>query len=158
MRTVRFGDVTALLAAFEREGVRYVLIGSMAMAAWGVVRATQDIDFFVDPEPDNVDRLRRALWSVFEDDSIEEIASGDLAGPYPVIRYGPPEGQVVIDFVGRLGDAYAFDDVDSELVDIDGIAVPVATVRVLYEMKRDTVRSQDRADAEALRSRFDVEG
>lgn len=59
---MRFGDVTALPAAFEREGVRYVLIGSMAMAAWGVVRATQDIDFFVDPEADNVDRLRRALW------------------------------------------------------------------------------------------------
>lgn len=75
-----------------------------------------------------------------------------------MIRYGPPEGQVVIGFVGRLGDAYAFDDVESEVVDIDGVAVPVATVRVLYEMKRDTVRSQDRADAEALRSRFDVEG
>lgn len=31
-------------------------------------------------------------------------------------------------------------------------------MRALYEMKRDTVRAQDRADAEALRSRFDVEG
>jgi Nucleotidyl transferase AbiEii toxin, Type IV TA system len=154
---VRFEDVTNLLAAFEREGVDYVLIGSMAMAARGIVRATQDIDFFVRPDPDNVGRLRTALRAVYDDDSIEEIVSEDLAGQYPVIRYGPPEGDFVIDIVGRLGDAYAFADIDSEAVEIDGISVRVATTKMLYEMKRDTVRPQDRADAEALRQRIEVE-
>lgn len=155
---MRFDDVTSLLAAFKHEGVRYVLIGSMAMAARGIVRATQDIDFFVDPDPDNVDRLRRALHSVYDDDSIEQITSADLAGPYPVIRYGPPEGQVVIDLVARLGDAYTFDDIEHEVLDVAGVAVPVATARMLYEMKRGTVRPQDRADADALRRRFDLDG
>lgn len=55
------------------------------------------------------------------------------------------------------GMPYTFDEIDSAVVDIDGVPVRVATVRVLYEMKRDTVRPQDQADAEALRSRFDVE-
>jgi hypothetical protein len=41
-----------ILAALDREGVRYVLIGSMAMAAQGLIRATRDIDFFVSPDPD----------------------------------------------------------------------------------------------------------
>jgi hypothetical protein len=154
---VKFDDVTRLLAALDREEVEYVLIGSMAMAARGIVRATQDIDFFVKPESENVDRLRRALRSVYDDDSIEEIVSEDLAGAYPVIRYGPPEGEFVIDIVGRLGDAYAFADIDSDRVEIGGIPVPVATTRMLYEMKRDTVRPQDRADAEALRQRLEIE-
>ncbi|MGH8775234.1 MAG: hypothetical protein ACRDWI_08695 [Jiangellaceae bacterium] len=157
MSRVRFEQAKSLLDAFEREGVRYVLIGSMAMAAQGVVRATQDIDFFVAPEPGNVERVKRALRSVFHDESIDEIDSADLAGPYPVIRYGPPDSQLAIDLVGRLGDAFAFDDIEAQLIDIDGTAVPVATPRMLYRMKRDTVRPQDRADAEILRERFDLE-
>jgi hypothetical protein len=155
--TVKFGDVSELLAALDRHNVRYVLIGSMAMAARGIVRATQDVDFFVDPKPENIARLREALRAVFDDESIEEITSDDLAGPYPVVRYGPPEGGGAIDIVGRLGEAYTFDDIESEVVEIDGVSVSVATPRMLYEMKRDTVRPQDRADAEALRKRFELE-
>lgn len=40
-----------VLGAFEREGVRYVMIGSMAMAAHGIIRATRDVALFVDPPP-----------------------------------------------------------------------------------------------------------
>lgn len=154
---VRFGDARQLLAALEQYGVRYVLIGSMGMAARGIVRATQDIDFFVDPAPDNVARLRGALRSVFDDESIDEITSEDLAGPYPVVRYGPPAGEGVIDLVGRLGEAYTFDDIEADVVEVDGVNVRVATPQMLYEMKRRTVRQQDRADAEALRRQFDLE-
>ncbi|CAN5619799.1 hypothetical protein BH24ACT14_BH24ACT14_16430 [soil metagenome] len=81
--TMRFEQAKALLAAFERERVRYVLIGSMAMAAHGLVRATRDIDFFVATDVDNVERLKRALRSVFDDASIDEISSDDLAGATP---------------------------------------------------------------------------
>jgi hypothetical protein len=56
-------EAKRILAAFEREKVEYVLVGSMAMAAQGLVRATRDLDFFVSPEPDNVARLKRALKS-----------------------------------------------------------------------------------------------
>jgi hypothetical protein len=37
---------------------------------------------------------------------------------------------------------------------VDGIRVRVATPRMLYRMKRDTVRPLDRIDAEAIRERF----
>lgn len=33
---------------FEREGVRYALIGGLAMRAWGSARGTHDVDFVVD--------------------------------------------------------------------------------------------------------------
>lgn len=155
---MRFEQAKDLLDAFAREGVQYVLVGSMAMAAHGIVRATEDIDFFVAPLPDNVDAVKRALRSVFDDDSIGEISSDDLAGAYPVIRYGPPDGELLIDLIGRLGEAFAFDDIEAETIDIDGTPVTVATPSMLYAMKRDTIRPQDRADAEVLRERFDLEG
>ncbi len=63
----------------------------------------------------------------------------------------------VIDLIGRLGDAFSFDDIESDVVEIDGLTAQVATPRMLYVMKRDTLRPQDRADAEALRERFDLE-
>lgn len=151
---MRFEQAVAILAALERERVRYVLIGSMAMAAQGIIRATRDVDFFVAPDPANVERIKRALHSVFDDASIDEIDSDDLAGPYPVVRYGPPEGDFVIDFVARIGDAFAFDDIESEELIVEGVGVRVATPRMLYRMKRDTVRPQDRVDAENLRSTF----
>lgn len=77
--------------------------------------------------------------------------------PYPVIRYGSPEGDFVIDLIARLGDAFSFDDVQWEELPIEGIVVRVATPRMLYLMKRDTLRSQDRVDAENLRKRFELE-
>jgi hypothetical protein len=55
---VDFDEAKRILAAFETERVRYVLIGSMAMAAHGLIRATRDIDFFVSPDPENVERPR----------------------------------------------------------------------------------------------------
>lgn len=151
---MKFEQVISILGAFEREKVRYVLIGSMAMAAQGIIRATRDVDFFVAPEPANVERIKRALHSVFDDASIDDIGSDDLAGSYPVLRYGPPDGDFVVDLVARIGDAFSFDDMESEEILVEGIRVRVATPRMLYRMKRDTVRPQDRVDAEQLRSVF----
>lgn len=37
-----------LLSDFQKEGIRYALIGGFAMGALGIVRATMDLDFLVD--------------------------------------------------------------------------------------------------------------
>ena len=37
---------------------------------------------------------------------------------------------------------------------MEGVRARVATPRMLYWMKRDTVRPQDRMDAETIRTRF----
>jgi hypothetical protein len=59
-----------LLSAASRElhrTINYALIGGLSVAAWGVVRATQDIDFLADTEPSPIsdrnlrDRLKRHL-------------------------------------------------------------------------------------------------
>jgi len=79
-------DARRILSALEREEVEYVLIGAMGMAAQGLIRATRALDFFVEPSPDNVERLKRALRAVFHDPSVDEISAEDLAGGYPAIE------------------------------------------------------------------------
>lgn len=113
----RFLDVAR---AFEHAKVDYVLVGVVAVNLHGILRATEDIDFFVRPEPDNVERLKKALKSLWDDPEIDEISAEDFAGPYPTLRYGPPEGDFVIDVLTRLGTAFRFEEPGSRDVDHRG--------------------------------------
>lgn len=156
---IDFEETKRILAVMEREGVRYVLIGAMGMAAQGLVRATHDLDFFVSPDPDNVDRLKRAFKSLFDNDpNIDEITAEDLGGDYPAVEYTPPHGRYSVDILARLGEVFAYVDLESEiLTTADGTRISVATPRMLYRMKRDTVRPQDKVDAALIKEEFKLE-
>lgn len=146
-----------IFRALEREGVEYVLVGGVAVNLHGLSRATQDVDLFVRPTRENVDRLKQALRSVFADPCIDEISADDLMGDYPTIRYVPPKDPFVVDLLGRLGIAVGYDDLSFEEQVIEGVRVRIATPATLYRMKKDTMRPIDRADAQALRRRFNLE-
>ncbi|MCG8417088.1 MAG: hypothetical protein MJE77_03980 [Proteobacteria bacterium] len=109
---------------------------------------------FVRPEPENIAALRRALKRVWNDPEIENITAEELCGDYPAVRYGPPDGSLPLDVLARLGELARFEDLDYEIVEIEGVAVRVATPAVLLWLKANTVRPRDRADAEALRAAF----
>ena len=76
---------------------------------------------------------------------------------YPAIEYTPPHGRYSLDILSRLGEAFCFEDLESEVLVIDGISIHVATPGQLYRMKKSTVRPQDRIDAQAIRERFNLE-
>jgi hypothetical protein len=149
--------VLAVLRALDREGVAYKVVGAVALNFLGLPRATRELTLFVAADEDNVARLRAALRSVFEDPHIDEITAADLSGHYPAIQYVPPSGAFHIDLMSRLGEAFRFADIETEERLIEGVRVPVATARMLYRMKKDTVRLQDKADAERLRRHFHFE-
>ena len=150
-------ELLRLLRALHEQQVEYVLVGGAAINLHGILRATEDVDLFVRPTEENVARLRRALASLWEDAAIEGIRTEDLDGRYPTIRYGPPDGDLAIDILSRLGTAFDFDDLDFETVDVEGVPVRLATPETLYRMKRNTLRDVDRADAAALRRLFGLE-
>jgi len=146
-----------VLAALEREGVQYVVFGAVAINLLGLARATEDLDLFIAPDQENVERLKAALRSVFADPSIDEISSEDLLGDYPAVQYVPPEGDFHLDILTRLGEAFHFQDLEAVRIDLDGQLVSVASPRTLYRMKKGTIRAKDWGDAEALRRRFNLE-
>jgi hypothetical protein len=151
---VNLERVVALIAAMNREGVDYALVGALALGVHGFVRATEDADFFVRPTIDNVERLKRALRTVWNDPNIDEIKAEELTGDYPAVAYYPQGEDFGIDFVTRLGEAFAFDDLEVQDGLLDNLPVRVVSPATLYEMKRDTVRYKDRIDADMLRRKF----
>lgn len=93
-------------------------------------------------------------FDVIDDPAIEDIHATDLAGAYPAIQYVPPDASFQIDIVARLGEMYTFDELETMRVPVEDFEVTAVTPKMLYRMKRDTVRPKDRIDAEALRRRF----
>jgi hypothetical protein len=146
-----------VLAALEREGVRYVVFGAVAINLLGLARATEDLDLFVQPDRANIERLKTALRSVFHDPAIDEISADELLADYPAVQYVPPEGTLHVDILTRLGEAFRYEDLEAVRLDLDGQPVSVASPRTLYRMKKGTVRPKDWGDAEALRRRFRLE-
>jgi hypothetical protein len=147
-----------VLREFEAVGLEYVLIGAAAMGFHGLVRTTEDLDLFIRATAENIEKLQTALRAAYQDDpNVSEISSADLLGEYPAIRYYPPTGDLYLDVLTRLGEVTNFETVDAEIKNIDGTPVRVATPAALYRMKKDTVRPQDRADAAALRERFNLD-
>lgn len=151
---MRVPEVLAIVEAFEAEGVEYAVFGAVALNLHGVGRATEDLDVFIRPELENVERLKRALRRVYDDPLVEEISAEELCGDYPAVRYVPPSGDFFLDILTRLGEVARFDDLDTEVVEVEGRRIRVVTARELYRLKKDTVRGQDRVDAERLAMLF----
>lgn len=73
------------------------------------------------------------------------------------MQYVAHDGLFRIDILTRLGEAFAFDDLEIVRLPFEDLTVSVVSARTLHRMKRDTVRLKDRADAELLQRRFSLE-
>jgi hypothetical protein len=149
-------DLRALLELLREEGVDFVVIGGVAVAAHGFVRGTEDLDLVPDPDPANLQRLALALDRL---DSTLPTVKGrrfDPVGDLGAIRRG---GSVTADTkfggldVVQLAQGVPSysqlveDAVDSELL---GIPVKVCSLARLRQMKERQGRALDKADLENL--------
>lgn len=152
-----YDKVFEVLKALHEHDVEYVLVGAAAINLLGLVRPTHDLDLFIRPTEENVAKLRAALRSVWDDPEIEQIAAAELAGDIAVVRYGPPETELIVDILARLGTMFTIDDLEWKWQTHGGVPVRLATPRTIYRMKRDTLRPQDKMDAARLREKFGKE-
>jgi predicted nucleotidyltransferase len=137
----RFLDV---MDALEKEKVEYILIGGFAVVLHGMPRFTQDLDFFIKGNEDNISRLQKAFYSVFQDNSVFEITKSELQD-YSVVRYGSNEG-LFIDVISKIGEAFTFEDLRYEELKIEGHTIKIATAETLYKLKEKTYRAIDQND------------
>ncbi|MCP4203550.1 MAG: hypothetical protein GY769_16650 [bacterium] len=74
-------DFADFLAALNKEGADYVVIGGMAVLSHVPYRTTRDIDVLIAPTLENAARARAAVasWGGFEPKfSVEDFISGDI--------------------------------------------------------------------------------
>jgi predicted nucleotidyltransferase len=133
-----------ILDALEKEKVDYVLIGGFAMVLYGMPRATQDIDIFIKYQQENIERLQKALYTIFNNKNVFEITFSEFQD-FPVIRYGAEEGYY-IDILANIGTTFSFDDLIFQEISVEDHKIKIASVETLYKLKEKTFRAIDKSD------------
>jgi predicted nucleotidyltransferase len=144
-----------LLRRLADADVRFVLVGGLAVNAWGYLRATRDVDVVPDPAPENLERLNGLLVELggrvevgnrlLDSNSISTfLRTGDRT------QVATDLGHVdVLQGLKQIPRFAVLDEQASE-VDMDGLVVRVCSLEHLLEMKRASDRPRDRDDLEAL--------
>lgn len=133
-----------ILDALDKQNVNYVLIGGFAINLYGLQRGTQDIDLFIESNENNLHKLRTALKSVYNDDSIDEITLNEL-NSNAVIRYGTPDN-FNIDIITHIGELFNYNDIEFKVIDLSGHIIRIATEETLLKLKSNSYRQIDASD------------
>lgn len=149
---LRLRELLERLVAAE---VRFVLVGGLAVNAWGYLRGTDDIDLVPDPEEENLSRLAAVL---------EELGGGVVVGEKVTTRSGirtflsagdktlvrTAWGEVdVLQGLPQIP-RYAELRKAAELAELEGVEIMVCSLEHLRAMKRAAGRLIDQADLEGL--------
>jgi hypothetical protein len=147
------------VAALESKiPLRFALVGGLAVATWGAVRATQDIDFLADSDPSPLKELRlrdRLKKYIEQQGGRAEWLVGGHDDPIPLllrIGFSPNQGTVAADILWAHK-RWQRDALQRAIaVDVAGDQVPVLHPEDLILMKLEAGGPQDLLDVQELLS------
>lgn len=145
-----------ILRRLTEAEAKFVLVGGLALGAWGVVRGTKDVDIVVAPEPDNLRKVAEvavaAHGHVQKGESFlstpfsiaAELASGE--------RVGIETDLGLLDVVQGLDGVPTYAALCESAVEAEilGVQVAVCSIEALKQMKQAADRPRDRVDLEDL--------
>jgi len=145
-----------LLRRLVAANAEFVLIGGLALNAWGVVRGTKDVDIVVDKDGDNLARIAEVAFALGgQVQTREAFVSSKLS-----IAALLADGQRVLietdlgplDVVQGLPGVPEYPALRSRAreVEIAGTTILVCSLDDLRDMKRAAGRTRDLADLEDL--------
>jgi acylphosphatase len=156
-------DLEALLHALAASGLRFVVIGGVAVGVHGYVRATKDLDVCPAGDRENLERLARLLREL----DAEQLEVGDFTREE--LPFDPRDADDLaaggnFRLRTRLGaldvmqwvpgfdaeQAFALLDANAIQLDLDGSAIRVCSLEDLRRMKLTAGRPQDLVDLEQL--------
>lgn len=153
--------------ALHEEGVRYVLVGGIAVNLHGVERATGDVDLLLALDGENLDRFYRVARR-FSMKPVVPVKLEDFADAAKVDSWIREKNMVA--FALRSADRFdptvdilvqpvvAFEEAYARAVpmDLGKIPIAVAAIEDLIRLKTGTGRQKDQADIDALRRVLDL--
>jgi predicted nucleotidyltransferase len=148
-----FDELLRRLAAAD---VRFVLVGGLAVNAWGVVRGTKDVDVVPDPDPENLGRLAEVAAQAGGHVQTSDALAGSSRSIAALLASGErvfidtPLGS--LDVVQGLPGVPPYRQLRERAVEVDllGATVAVCSLDDLRAMKRAAGRTRDLADLEDL--------
>lgn len=150
-----------VFSALNGAGVRYVVVGGLAVVLHGHPRLTADVDIVLDLEPVSAKKAMEALKTIGlkARAPVDPAAFADPSQRESWIRgkgmavfslYSPANPLLILDLFVR--DPIPFEELwaRSRTIDLGGVRIQVASIDDLIAMKRAVARPQDLSDIEAL--------
>jgi predicted nucleotidyltransferase len=136
--------------------VEFVVVGGLAVNAWGVVRGTKNVDVVVASEPENLRRVAEVAVAAGG-----HVQQGDalLGSPVSIASALAGGDQVAIetdlgrlDIIQGLAGIPSYEELRSRASDAEilGVTVNVCSIEDLKAMKQAAGRTRDLADLEDL--------
>ena len=155
------GDVEKVLLALNRAGVRYLVVGGVAVVLHGHLRATHDLDLVIQLERTNVTRALAELEMLGLQPNVP-VALRDFVEPEKREQWAEDKNMMAFPLWNPRNPTQKLDLFIREPIDFDAaygrasrlklgsIEVPVLSLPDLIAMKRNAGRPQDLADVHAL--------
>lgn len=150
-----------VFSALNEAGVRYVVVGGLAVVLHGYLRVTSDVDIVLDLEPASARKAMEALKSIgmkarapvdpaaFADPVQRESWIADK-GMTVFSLYSPADPLLILDLFVRS--PVPFEELwsRSRKIDLGSLSIQVSSIDDLIAMKKSVARPQDLSDIEAL--------
>jgi hypothetical protein len=145
-----------LLVRLVRADIRFVVIGGLALASWGVVRGTKDCDIVPDPTPENLDTLARVATELGGHVQLNESLLGSERSIAALLRDG--ERALIatrlgdLDVVQGLDGIPPYPELRAEAIDVDlgDVTIAICALDHLRAMKQAAGRPRDLVDLDDL--------
>ncbi len=140
-----------LLVLLAESGVRFIVVGGVAVTIQGYVRLTEDMDLLIDAAEDNLARLLQTLAS-YGEGFARELSAADFTEEEGAIRIVEETEHMQIDlFTVMRGRRFAEVLADADRFQVGSFSIAVASKRSLLGWKEQSQREKDQLDAIALR-------
>lgn len=140
-------DFVEMLSELSAAGVEFLVVGAHALGAHGTVRATGDLDIWVNPTPENAQRVMRALAAFGA--PLFDLTLADLTNTDTVFQIGQEPCRIDI-LTGISGVPWDEGWNGRMSIEIEGIPVAVLGRNEFVKNKRAVGRPIDRIDLELL--------
>ena len=155
-------DYSGIFKRFNEEGVRYLVVGGLAMNLHGIPRVTYDIDILIDLEDDNI----RTLMSLMKEWGFKPkvpVSIMDFADPEKREEWIATKNMKAFNLVNAK---WALSEIDiiidapvvysearkrARKIAVHGVTIPVISIDDLIKMKRVAGRELDKADIQYLK-------
>jgi hypothetical protein len=142
--------LVSICALLNKHQVEYLVIGGVAVIYHGYTRATSDIDFWYKPSIQNFNKIIEAYREYGIDVSSLEKVVFDPKTAY--LRFPT---QFRTELLPAVAGELSFMEAQkaSEILELEGVKIPVIGYNHLIQTKLLTNRLKDKADAEELAKR-----
>jgi len=141
------GDFKEFLKSLNSNYVEYLLIGGYAVGIYGHIRATNDLDVWVNISPENAGRIEHALHEFGF--AAAGLTPDLFLARNNIVRMGVPPMRIEI-LTSISGVEFESCYAEREMIQIEDMAVPVISLARLRENKAASGRAMDLADLESL--------